>query len=63
MGRALPKISLAGAVYASYVLVPAPIRKEASESLVRFEVEPTGGDHQNGLVALGGTWSARSADR
>ena len=36
---------------------------ERHTHLVRFEVEPTGGDHQNGLVALGGTWSARSADR
>jgi len=35
---------------------------ERHTHLVRFEVEPTGGDHQNGLVALGGTWSARSAD-
>jgi hypothetical protein len=34
---------------------------ERHTHLVRFEVEPTGGDHQNGLVALGGTWSARSA--
>ena len=33
---------------------------ERHTHLVRFEVEPTGGDHQNGLVALGGTWSARS---
>ena len=36
---------------------------ERHTHLVRFEVEPTDGDHQNGLVALGGTWSARSADR
>ena len=36
---------------------------ERHTHLVGFEVEPTGGDHQNGLVALGGTWSARSADR
>ncbi len=36
---------------------------ERHTHLVRFEVEPTGGDHQNGLVALGGTWSARWADR
>ena len=35
---------------------------ERHTHLVGFEVEPTGGDHQNGLVALGGTWSARSAD-
>jgi len=26
-------------------------------------VEPTGVDQQNGLVALGGTWSARSVGR
>jgi len=36
---------------------------ERHTHLVRFEVEPTGVDQQNGLVALGGTWSARSADR
>ena len=36
---------------------------ERHTHLVRFEVESTGGDHQNGLVALGGTWSARTADR
>ena len=34
---------------------------ERHTHLVRFDVEPTAGDHQNGLVALGGTWSARSA--
>ena len=36
---------------------------ERHTHLVRFEVEPTGIDQQNGLVALGGTWSARSVDR
>ena len=36
---------------------------ERHTHLVRFEVEPTGVDQQNGLVALGGTWSARSVDR
>jgi len=36
---------------------------ERHTHLVRFEVEPTGVDQQNGLVALGGTWSARSAAR
>ena len=36
---------------------------ERHTHLVRFEEEPTGVDQQNGLVALGGTWSARSADR
>jgi hypothetical protein len=35
---------------------------ERHTHLIRFEVEPSGGDHQNGLVALGGTWSARSVD-
>ncbi|MEC9449584.1 MAG: ABC transporter ATP-binding protein [Actinomycetota bacterium] len=36
---------------------------ERHTHLVRFEVEPTGVDQQNGLVALGGTWSARSVNR
>jgi ABC-2 type transport system ATP-binding protein len=33
---------------------------ERHTHLVRFSVEPGGGDHQTGLVALGGTWHARA---
>ena len=33
---------------------------ERHTHLVRFSVEPGGGDHQTGLVALGGTWQARA---
>ena len=49
----------------SVALHDATMRRvfERHTHLVRFEVEPTGVDQQNGLVALGGTWSARSADR
>ena len=32
---------------------------ERHTHLVRFEVEATDGSQQNGLVALGGTWSAQ----
>ena len=48
----------------SVALHDASMRKvfERHTHLIRFEVEPSGGDHQNGLVALGGTWSARSVD-
>ena len=35
---------------------------ERHTHLVRFDVEPSGGDHQTGLVALGGHWSARAGD-
>ena len=53
-----------GSYELSVALHDASMRKvfERHTHLVRFEVEPTGGDHQNGLVALGGTWSARSVD-
>ena len=49
----------------SVALHDATMRRvfERHTHLVRFEVEPTGVDQQNGLVALGGTWSARSVDR
>ena len=49
----------------SVALHDATMRRvfERHTHLVRFEVEPTGVDQQNGLVALGGTWSARSANR
>jgi len=49
----------------SVALHDATMRRvfERHTHLVRFEVEPTGVDQQNGLVALGGTWSARPADR
>ena len=49
----------------SVALHDATMRRvfERHTHLVRCEVEPTGGDQQNGLVALGGTWSARSVDR
>jgi len=49
----------------SVALHDATMRRvfERHTHLVRFEVEPTGIDQQNGLVALGGTWSARPADR
>jgi len=49
----------------SVALHDATMRRvfERHTHLVRFEVEPTGVDQQNGLVALGGIWSARSADR
>ena len=49
----------------SVALHDATMRRvfERHTHLVRFEVESTGVDQQNGLVALGGTWSARSADR
>ena len=33
---------------------------ERHTHLVRFSVEPGDGDHQTGLVALGGTWQARA---
>jgi len=33
---------------------------ERHTHLVRFSVEPGGGDHQTGLVALGGTWQAQA---
>ena len=35
---------------------------ERHTHLVRFDVEPSGVDHQTGLVALGGHWSARAGD-
>ena len=49
----------------SVALHDATMRRvfERHTHLVRFEVEPTGVDQQNGLVALGGTWSARSVNR
>ena len=49
----------------SVALHDATMRRvfERHTHLVRFEVEPTGVDQQNGLVALGGTWSAQSVDR
>ena len=49
----------------SVALHDATMRRvfERHTHLVRFEVESTGVDQQNGLLALGGTWSARSADR
>ena len=45
----------------SVALHDASMRKvlERHTHLLRFEVEPTGVDPQNGLVALGGTWEAR----
>ncbi len=45
----------------SVALHDATMRKvlERHTHLLRFEVEPTGVDPQNGLVALGGTWAAR----
>jgi len=45
----------------SVALHDATMRKvlERHTHLLRFEVEPTGIDPQNGLVALGGTWEAR----
>ncbi|MEC9395932.1 MAG: Wzt carbohydrate-binding domain-containing protein, partial [Actinomycetota bacterium] len=45
----------------SVALHDATMRKvlERHTHLLRFEVEPTGIEPQNGLVALGGTWEAR----
>ena len=35
---------------------------ERHTHLFRFEVDPVAGSHQTGLVALGGSWSAKNVD-
>ncbi len=58
---ALPALPVQpGAYELSVALHDTTMRKvfERHTHLVRFGVEPGGGDHQAGLVALGGTWRA-----
>tara|TARA_B100000131_G_scaffold6352_1_gene6564 strand:+ start:238 stop:435 length:198 start_codon:yes stop_codon:yes gene_type:complete len=36
---------------------------ERHTHILRFEVDPVAGSHQTGLVALGGNWTARNAEK
>ena len=53
-----------GAYELSVALHDRTMRKvfERHTHLLRFDVEASGVDHQNGLVALGGEWSAQKAE-
>lgn len=59
----LPSLPVQPGTYELSVALHDTTMKQVFERhthLVRFSVEPGGGDHQTGLVALGGTWQARA---